>query len=141
VSCARWWRPRRSELGIDVGSIDLVIQVQSPRNVAAALQRVGRAGHLLSKTSKGRIVVTKGEELIEAAAVVRSIRERHLDRIAMPEAPLDVLGPADRGRRRRRVHRRRALYARFVGRVPLPRAARETFREVVRSEPSRCPPR
>src|SRR5712664_3230390 len=79
------------ELGIDVGSIDLVIQVQSPRNVAAALQRVGRAGHLLSKTSKGRIVVTKGEELMEAAAVVRMIRERHLDRIAMPEAPLDVL--------------------------------------------------
>ena len=64
------------ELGIDVGAIDLVVQVQSPRNVAAALQRVGRAGHLLSRTSKGRIVVTKGEELMEAAAVVRSIRER-----------------------------------------------------------------
>src|SRR5216117_3370447 len=79
------------ELGIDVGAIDLVIQVQSPRNVAAALQRVGRAGHLLSRVSKGRIVVTKGEELIEAAAVVRSIRSRQLDRIASPEAPLDVL--------------------------------------------------
>ncbi|HMH48953.1 MAG TPA: DEAD/DEAH box helicase, partial [Candidatus Acidoferrum sp.] len=79
------------ELGIDVGSIDLVVQVQSPRNIAAALQRVGRAGHLLSRVSKGRIVVTKGEELIEAAAVVRSIRTRYLDRIAMPEAPLDVL--------------------------------------------------
>ena len=79
------------ELGIDVGSIDLVVQVQSPRNVAAALQRVGRAGHLLSRTSKGRIVVTKGEELMEAAAVVRSIRAGQLDRVTMPEAPLDVL--------------------------------------------------
>jgi ATP-dependent Lhr-like helicase len=79
------------ELGIDVGAIDLVVQLQSPRNIAAALQRVGRAGHLLSRTSKGRIVVTKGEELLEAAAVVRSIHERHLDRVIMPDAPLDVL--------------------------------------------------
>src|SRR5207237_6594468 len=79
------------DLGIDVGAIDLFVQLQSPRNIAAALQRVGRAGHLLSRTSKGRIVVTKGEELLEAAAVVRSIHERHLDRVAMPDAPLDVL--------------------------------------------------
>src|SRR5204863_2329856 len=76
------------ELGIDVGAIDLVVQLQSPRNVAAALQRVGRAGHLLSRVSKGRIVVTKGEELLEAAAVVRAIRDRALDRVRMPEAPL-----------------------------------------------------
>src|SRR5262245_41425252 len=80
------------ELGIDVGAIDLVVQLQSPRTIAAALQRVGRAGHLLSRTSKGRIVVTKGDELIEAAAVVRSIRARRLDRMAWPETPLDVLG-------------------------------------------------
>jgi ATP-dependent Lhr-like helicase len=79
------------ELGIDVGAIDLVVQLQSPRNVAAALQRVGRAGHVLSRVSKGRIVVTKGEELLEAAAVVRAIRERALDRVALPQAPLDVL--------------------------------------------------
>src|SRR5437660_1788856 len=76
---------------VDVGAIDLVVQLQSPRNIAAALQRVGRAGHLLSRTSKGRIVVTKGEELLEAAAVVRSIHERHLDQVVMPDAPLDVL--------------------------------------------------
>src|SRR5215831_12056497 len=80
------------ELGIDVGAIDLVVQVQSPRTVAAALQRVGRAGHLLSRTSKGRIVVTKGDELVEAAAVVRAIRARRLDRMAWPDGPLDVLG-------------------------------------------------
>jgi ATP-dependent Lhr-like helicase len=79
------------ELGIDVGAIDLVVQLQSPRTVAAALQRVGRAGHLLSRVSRGRIVVTKGEELVEAAAVVRSIRERTLDAVGVPVAPLDVL--------------------------------------------------
>src|SRR5262249_55010914 len=79
------------ELGIDVGSIDLVVQLQSPRSVAAPLQGVGRAGHLLSRVSKGRIVVTKGEELVEAAAVVRAIRARRLDRVAVPAAPLDVL--------------------------------------------------
>ncbi|MBI4269943.1 MAG: DEAD/DEAH box helicase [Candidatus Rokubacteria bacterium] len=79
------------ELGIDVGAIDLVVQLQSPRQVAAALQRVGRAGHLLSRVSKGRILVTRGEELVEAAAVVRCIRARELDHVRMPEAPLDVL--------------------------------------------------
>src|SRR5262245_5936352 len=79
------------ELGIDVGAIDLVVQVQSPRTIAAALQRVGRAGHLLTRVSRGRIVVTKGEELMEAAAVVRAIRARTLDRLGVPEAPLDVL--------------------------------------------------
>ena len=121
------------ELGIDVGAIDLVVQLQSPRNVAAALQRVGRAGHLLTRTSKGRIVVTKGEELVEAAAVVRSIRERTLDRIAMPEAPLDVLAqqivaaiaaeslPVD------------ALYARFRNAAPYRALSREDFLSVVRA--------
>jgi hypothetical protein len=64
------------ELGIDVGAIDLVVQLQSTRNVAAALQRVGRAGHLLSRVSRGRFVVTKGDELMEAAAIVRAIRDR-----------------------------------------------------------------
>ncbi len=79
------------ELGIDIGSIDLVVQVQSPRNIAAALQRVGRSGHLLSRVAKGRIVVTKGEELVEAAAVTRAIREGELDCLQIPQEPLDVL--------------------------------------------------
>lgn len=79
------------ELGIDVGTIDLVVQVQSPRNIAAALQRIGRSGHLLARTSKGRIVVTKGEELVEAAALVRAIRAQALDHLRIPQQPLDVL--------------------------------------------------
>lgn len=79
------------ELGIDVGAIDLVVQLQSPRTVAAGLQRIGRAGHVLQRVSKGRIVVTKGEELVEAAALVRAVHRRRLDRMAMPRGPLDVL--------------------------------------------------
>src|SRR5205823_10824185 len=122
------------ELGIDVGAIDLVIQVQSPRNVAAALQRVGRAGHLLSRTSKGRILVTKGDELLEAAAVVRTIREHRLDRIAMPEAPLDVLAQQVVAAVAAESIGVDALYERFVSAFPYRTLARETFREVVRSE-------
>src|SRR2546427_6018110 len=127
------------ELGIDVGAIDLVVQVQSPRNVAAALQRVGRAGHLLSRTSKGRILVTKGEELLEAAAVVRTIREHRLDRIAMPEAPLDVLAQQVVAAVAAESIGVDALYERFVSAFPYRTLARETFREVVRSEAEPLP--
>ena len=121
------------ELGIDVGAIDLVIQLQSPRNVAAALQRVGRAGHALSRVSKGRIVVTKGEELVEAAAVVRSIRERTLDRMAMLNAPLDVLAQQIVAAVAAESIDVEALYQRFVNAAPYRSLTRETFSEVVRS--------
>src|SRR5437762_2956841 len=121
------------ELGIDVGAIDLVVQLQSPRNVAAALQRVGRAGHLLSRTSKGRIVVTKGEELLEAAAVVRSIHERHLDPVVMPDAPLDVLAQQIVAAVAAESIDTDALWKRFIQAAPYRALTRETFREVVRS--------
>jgi ATP-dependent Lhr-like helicase len=121
------------ELGIDVGAIDLVVQVQSPRNIAAALQRVGRAGHLLSRVSKGRIIVTKGEELIEAAAVVRSIRARQLDRIAMPEAPLDVLAQQIVAAVAAESIGLDELYQRFRRAMPYRALPREDFVAVVRS--------
>jgi ATP-dependent Lhr-like helicase len=121
------------ELGIDVGAIDLVVQVQSPRNIAAALQRVGRAGHLLSRVSKGRIVVTKGEELIEAAAVVRSIRARHLDRIASPEAPLDVLAQQIVAAVAAESIGLDELYARFRRAMPYRGLSRDDFVAVVRA--------
>src|SRR5213594_2896051 len=121
------------ELGIDVGAIDLVVQLQSPRNIAAALQRVGRAGHLLSRTSKGRIVVTKGEELLEAAAVVRSIRERQLDRVVMPEAPLDVLAQQIVAAVAAESLTVDALHARFRNAAPYLRPPRDALLAVVRS--------
>ncbi|PYO12177.1 MAG: hypothetical protein DMD75_08175, partial [Candidatus Rokuibacteriota bacterium] len=121
------------ELGIDVGAIDLVVQLQSPRNIAAALQRVGRAGHLLSRTSKGRIVVTKGEELLEAAAVVRSIHERHLDRIAMSDAPLDVLAQQIVAAVAAESLTIDAVYARFRNAAPYRELSREALVAVIRS--------
>src|SRR5713226_5826318 len=121
------------ELGIDVGAIDLVVQLQSPRNIAAALQRVGRAGHLLSRTSMGRIVVTKGEELLEAAAVVRSIRERQLDRVVMPEAPLDVLAQQVVAAVAAESLTVDTLHARFRNAAPYLSLSREDFVAVVRA--------
>src|SRR5881296_2272794 len=121
------------ELGIDVGAIDLVVQLQSPRNIAAALQRVGRAGHLLSRTSRGRIVVTKGEELLEAAAVVRSIRERQLDRVVMPEAPLDVLAQQVVAAVAAESLTVDALHARFRNAAPYRSLSRDDLVAVVRS--------
>jgi ATP-dependent helicase Lhr and Lhr-like helicase len=79
------------ELGIDIGSVDLVCQIGSPRSISVALQRVGRAGHWRGAVSKGRLFVTTRDELIECAALIRAVRHGDLDRIAVPEAPLDIL--------------------------------------------------
>lgn len=79
------------ELGIDIGTVDLVCQVGSPRSIAAALQRVGRAGHWVGALPKGRIFCTTRDELIECAALVRAIRTGILDKIEIPRAPLDIL--------------------------------------------------
>ena len=79
------------ELGIDIGFVDLVVQVGSPRSIAVALQRVGRSGHWRGATPKARLFATTRDELIECAALVRSIHHGELDRIIMPEAPLDIL--------------------------------------------------
>ncbi len=79
------------ELGIDVGWVDLVCQIGSTRNIALLLQRVGRSGHWKGAIPKGRIFPTTRDELLECAALVRSIHDGTLDRIIMPRCPLDVL--------------------------------------------------
>ncbi|HEV3003064.1 MAG TPA: DEAD/DEAH box helicase, partial [Pirellulales bacterium] len=79
------------ELGIDVGFIDLVCQIGSPRSIATFLQRVGRAGHSIGGTPRGRLFPLTRDELIECCALVRAVRERRLDRIEIPLAPLDIL--------------------------------------------------
>ena len=79
------------ELGIDIGSIDLVCQIGSPRSVSVLLQRIGRAGHWRGAVSKGRIFATTRDELLESAALVRAIRQGELDRIEIPDAPMDIL--------------------------------------------------
>src|SRR6266496_3314707 len=79
------------ELGIDIGTVDLVIQISSPRAIAVALQRVGRSGHWRGAIPKGRFFVTTRDELIECAALVRAIRQGDLDRLMIPDSPLDIL--------------------------------------------------
>ena len=79
------------ELGIDVGTVDLAIQISSPRAIAVALQRVGRSGHWRGAVPKGRFFATTRDELFECAALVRAIRHGELDRIMIPDSPLDIL--------------------------------------------------
>ena len=79
------------ELGIDIGSIDLVVLLATPKGVARALQRVGRAGHSLREVSRGLLMATNVGDLVECCATALLARAGHLDRLRIPEAPLDVL--------------------------------------------------
>src|SRR5437867_2318301 len=79
------------ELGIDIGTVDLVCQIGSTRSIATLLQRVGRAGHHLQAIPKGRLFPLSRDELVECAALVRATRERRLDRLIIPAHPLDIL--------------------------------------------------
>jgi ATP-dependent Lhr-like helicase len=79
------------ELGIDVGTVDLVCHISSPRSIAVALQRVGRSGHWRGAVPKGRFFVTTRDDLAECAVLVRAIRKGELDRLIFPEASIDVL--------------------------------------------------
>ncbi|HWZ41863.1 MAG TPA: DEAD/DEAH box helicase [Candidatus Saccharimonadales bacterium] len=79
------------ELGIDIGHVDLVCLIGSPRSIAVALQRVGRAGHWRGAIPKGRFFPTTRDELVECAALVRAIQQGELDRLIIPECPLDIL--------------------------------------------------
>lgn len=79
------------EMGIDIGYIDLVCQIGSPQAIAAFLQRVGRSGHSIGATPKGRLFPLTRDELIECMALVRSVRRGELDAIEIPEQPLDIL--------------------------------------------------
>jgi ATP-dependent Lhr-like helicase len=79
------------ELGIDIGSIDLVVQLQSPKTVTQGLQRVGRAGHSVGATSRGKIYATHPEDLIEAAVIVKGMQDRQVEHVVVPRNALDVL--------------------------------------------------
>jgi ATP-dependent Lhr-like helicase len=79
------------ELGIDMGAVDLVIQVESPKSVTRGLQRIGRAGHGLGEVSKGRIFPKYRGDLLECAVVARRMREGEIEETTIPQNPLDVL--------------------------------------------------
>ncbi len=79
------------ELGIDIGTVDLAVQIGSPRNIAVALQRIGRSGHWVGAKPRGILFPTTRDELIECAAVIHAIRSGALEEIQIPENALDIL--------------------------------------------------
>ncbi len=79
------------ELGIDMGAVDLVLQVESPKSVTAGLQRIGRAGHGVGEVSKGRIFPKFRADLLECAVVTRRMRDGDIESTVVPRNPLDVL--------------------------------------------------
>ena len=79
------------ELGIDIGDVNLVCQIGSPRSISTFLQRVGRSGHAIGGTPKGRLFPLSRDDLAECAALVDSVRRGELDRLTIPDRPLDVL--------------------------------------------------
>jgi len=79
------------ELGIDIGEVELVCQLSSPRSIAAFLQRAGRAGHAVDGISKARLFPTSRDDLVECAALLDAVRRDELDTLRIPPAPLDVL--------------------------------------------------
>ena len=115
------------ELGIDIGDVDLVCQLGSPRSIATFLQRVGRSGHAVDGTPKGRLFPLSRDELVECAALLDSVRRGELDRLSVPEQPLDVLAQQIVAEvAGARMGRGRALCAR-APRLALPRAAARGF--------------
>lgn len=79
------------ELGIDIGSIDLVVLLRSPKSVSRALQRIGRAGHKLHENPKGRFIVLDRDDLVECGVLMKAMVEKHIDRAEIPRNCLDVL--------------------------------------------------
>ena len=82
------------ELGIDIGSVDLVCQIGSPKSVAKGLQRIGRSGHSFGKIAKGRLIVFDPDDLSECAVMCRAAHRSDIDRVGIPENCLDVLSQA-----------------------------------------------
>ncbi len=121
------------ELGIDIGDVDLVCQLGTPRSIAAFLQRVGRSGHSIGKTPKGRLFPLSRDDLIECTALLTAARAGELDRIRIPDAPLDVLAQQIvaevAGREEWGIGE---LFERFRNAWPYRDLAETTFSDVVR---------
>jgi len=120
------------ELGIDIGDVDLVCQLASPRSIAAFLQRVGRSGHSLGGTPKGRLFPLSRDDLVECTALLAAVRRGELDRLTMPLKPLDVLAQQIVAEAAAREWDEEGLYALVRGAWPYRDLERDEFEEVVR---------
>ena len=119
------------ELGIDIGEVDLVCQIGSPRSIASFLQRVGRSGHAVDGLPKGRLFPLSRDDLVESAALIDSVRRGELDRLIIPEQPLDVLAQQIVAEVAAREWEEEALFARLRRAWPYRALAREDFSAVV----------
>jgi ATP-dependent helicase Lhr and Lhr-like helicase len=119
------------ELGIDIGSVDLVIQVGTTRSIATLLQRVGRAGHRLGAIPKGRVFALSRDELIECTAMLRATREGRLDRLVIPEKPLDILAQQIVATTAGEEWEEGALFERMRSAYPYRNLTRKEFDDVV----------
>jgi len=120
------------ELGIDIGDVDLVCQIGSPRSIAAFLQRVGRSGHHVGGVPKGRLFPTSRDELLESVALLDAVQRGELDALIMPPAPLDVLAQQIVAEVACREWDEDALFAMAHRAWPYAVLEREAFDEVVR---------
>ena len=120
------------ELGIDIGEVDLVCQLGSPRAIATFLQRVGRSGHAVDGTPKGRLFPLSRDELVECAALLDSVGRGELDRLTVPEQPLDVLAQQIVAEVAAQEWDESRLYALICGAWPYRALPREDFAAVVR---------
>ncbi len=119
------------ELGIDIGEVDLVCQLGSPRAIATFLQRVGRSGHAVDGTPKGRLFPLSRDELVECAALLDAVRRGELDRLTIPEGPLDVLAQQIVAEVPAQEWSEDALFALFRRSWPFRALSREDFDAVV----------
>ncbi len=120
------------ELGIDIGEVNLVCQLGSPRSIAALLQRVGRSGHSVGGTPKGRLFPLSRDDLVECAALLAAVRRGELDRVAVPAKPLDVLSQQIVAEVAAREWDEAGLYELLRGAYPCRDLERAEFDEVVR---------
>jgi ATP-dependent Lhr-like helicase len=120
------------ELGIDIGAIDLVCQIGSPHSIATFLQRVGRSGHAIEATPKGRLFALSRDELVECAALLECTRRGELDRLMLPSCPLDVLAQQIVAEVAAREWDEDELYALVRQAWPYRDLAREDFSAIIR---------
>ena len=120
------------ELGIDIGDVDLVCQLGSPRSIAAFLQRAGRSGHHVGGTPKARLFPTTRDDLVECAALLDAVRRGELDALVQPPQPLDVLAQQLVAEVACREWDEDALYALVRGAYPYRGLARADFDAVLR---------
>ena len=120
------------ELGIDIGDVDLVCQLGSPRSIAAFLQRVGRSGHSVGGQPKGRLFPLSNDDLVECAALIDSVNRGELDRLIMPVAPLDVVAQQIAAEVNAQDWNEAELFALIRRAWPYRNLERETYASVLR---------